>query len=141
MPFKYINLTTKDFYINPFTGCWIWTNYIARNGYAYTKRGYKTPKVVHKLVFESLNDRIKDKKEVNHICGIRSCMNPNHLELLTQIENLRIGLQSKINPKLALEIRDMYKNLNITQKDLGLKFNLTQSQISRIINNKRWANV
>jgi hypothetical protein len=69
-------------------GCWLWTGSIGSAGYGRividTKR-YQA----HRLIYELLVEPIPDGLEIDHLCRVRNCVNPDHLEPVTQIENLR----------------------------------------------------
>lgn len=62
--------------------CWMWTGYRNNNGYgAYNRRS------VHRLVYEHLVGPLIPDMEIDHLCNIRACVNPNHLEQVTISEN------------------------------------------------------
>lgn len=72
--------------------CWLWTGYIKPNGYAsfYPGGGKHVPKVyVHRWAYEATRGPIPDGLEVDHLCNVRNCVNPAHLELVTHQENQR----------------------------------------------------
>src|SRR5690242_19244746 len=70
------------------TGCWIWTGYIARNGYGrYRREG------AHRVSYERANGHIPSGFQVNHSCDRRLCVNPAHLWLGTQVDNMREMVQ------------------------------------------------
>jgi hypothetical protein len=69
-------------------GCWTWTGPLAPNGYgqinAWNKRW-----LVHRLAHTVMVGTIPDGYQVDHLCRVRNCINPEHLEAVTQAENLR----------------------------------------------------
>ena len=74
----------------PECGCWIWAGYIANNGYGqhtYKGRTYKA----HRLVYELLVGPIPDGLQLDHLCRVRCCVNPAHLDPVTQKENVLRG--------------------------------------------------
>ncbi len=99
---------------------------------------------VHRLVaLAFIGDSINEKNEVNHKNGIKTDNREKNLEWVTRIENARLMYQNGIfNKKLTIEnvknIRDLIKKGNITQMDIAKKFNISQSIISEIKNNKKW---
>lgn len=72
-------------------GCWLWAGYVKPNGYAsfYPGGGRHVQKVyVHRWVYEATAGAIPEGHEVDHLCYVRHCVNPDHLELVTRRENL-----------------------------------------------------
>jgi hypothetical protein len=72
-------------------GCWLWTGYLKANGYAtfYPGGGRHIAKVyVHRFAYEATRGRIPEGFEVDHLCHVRHCVNPTHLEAVTKRENL-----------------------------------------------------
>lgn len=80
-------------------GCWIWLGRRNDAGYgvidvrAGTTRG---PRRAHRIVYETLRGPIPDGLDLDHICRVRHCVNPVHLEPVTRGENTRRGLQGAL---------------------------------------------
>jgi hypothetical protein len=71
--------------------CWLWTGYIKPNGYAtfYPGGGRHVEKpYVHRFAYELTRGPIPSGLEVDHLCSVRHCVNPAHLEVVTRRENL-----------------------------------------------------
>lgn len=67
--------------------CWIWTSHLTGSGYAqYSDKGKN--RVVHKMVYEMLVGKVPDGLELDHLCKVKKCVNPKHLEPVTHSENL-----------------------------------------------------
>jgi hypothetical protein len=75
----------------PFSGCWIWLGALTGDGYASLKRN----RVVcygHVEAWSLTHGRRPRKGFViDHLCKVRCCVNPAHLEHITGIENVMRG--------------------------------------------------
>lgn len=88
------NITTAERFwskVDKTDDCWLWTGYIKPNGYAtfYPGGGRHVDKVyVHRWAYEATRGLILDGLEVDHLCNVRHCVNPAHLEAVSRRENL-----------------------------------------------------
>ena len=73
--------------------CWLWTGSTTQEGYGNLRwdRGYA---YAHRVAFEILRGAIPDGMVIDHLCRIRNCVNPAHLEPVTAAVNIRRGLTS-----------------------------------------------
>lgn len=60
-------------------GCWRWTGSRSTNGYAQIKNDGRLV-TVHRLIYELLVGPIPAGLELDHLCRVRHCVNPAHLE-------------------------------------------------------------
>lgn len=65
--------------------CWNWLGPVNASGYGHLRRfGY-----VHRLAWEQLRGPIPQDMTVDHLCRNRTCVRPQHLELVSRGENAR----------------------------------------------------
>ena len=67
-------------------GCWIWTRG-TRKGYAVRRDGTNKSAGVHRLNWEAFNGPVPDGLVMDHLCRVKCCVNPDHLEAVTTKEN------------------------------------------------------
>lgn len=68
----------------PNTGCWLWTAYVGRDGYG--KGGYKGipgEEKAHRIAWILYRGPIPKGMWIDHVCRVRSCVNPDHIRLVT----------------------------------------------------------
>lgn len=73
-------------------GCWIWQLSISVWGYGRIKiwvDGGQKLISAHRYAYEALVGPIPDGLQIDHLCRVRSCVNPDHLEPVTPGENTR----------------------------------------------------
>lgn len=70
----------------PMSGCWIWLGARQSKGYGIVHfKGENC--LAHRTVYSILIGKIVRKFELDHLCRNRSCVNPQHLEQVTHLEN------------------------------------------------------
>jgi hypothetical protein len=75
-------------------GHWPWQSALSRDGYSYFRLSGKVV-IAHRLVFSLWRGDIPAGAELDHVCRLRSCVNPAHLEVVSHRENLRRGAASR----------------------------------------------
>lgn len=69
-------------------GCWLWTGGKRGCGYGTIRRNGKNTSA-HVVAYEMLVGPIPDGLEIDHLCRVRLCVNPEHMEPVTHRENIR----------------------------------------------------
>ncbi len=72
-------------------GCWLWIGRMGRGGYARWTMGQQCW-AGHKFAFLRLRGSYDETLELDHLCRVRHCVNPAHLEPVTHTENVRRGV-------------------------------------------------
>lgn len=71
--------------------CWIWTANKNRQGYGLfwiTRVNYLK---AHRVSFEEAFGPCPEGLEPDHLCRVRACVHPNHMEAVTKVENTMRG--------------------------------------------------
>lgn len=66
--------------------CWEWQGYVTPAGYGKIKRGDRTV-YVHRYAYELKRGPIPEGLAIDHMCHVRACVNPTHLQPVTKKEN------------------------------------------------------
>lgn len=137
---------------NDIDKCWIWSAYIDRKtGYGY-KQWFGVPTLVHRVSWILSHGEIPDGLFVLHKCDNKICVNPNHLFLGTQLDNMQDMIakgrkivsngerngSAKLTRKQVDEIRQWYAQGGATQKEIAVKFGVQRTVVSRIVNKILW---
>src|SRR3990167_3398100 len=73
----------------PMSGCWLWTGKDYGNGYGYFAINGKNHKA-HRFSYEMLVGPILEET-LDHLCRVRCCVNPAHLEPVSRAANTARG--------------------------------------------------
>lgn len=124
-----------------------------KNGYIFidlVKDAKVYRRLVHRLMAESFIPNPENKREVNHINGIKNDNRLNNLEWNTRSENqkhsIKTGLRSakgikNSQSKLTEDDVRQIRKLNLKYSDISKIFNIGISNVSAIKNNKTWTHI
>lgn len=92
-----MNLPDRIFekiHFEPNTGCWLWTASRTPKGYGRVRLSHprRMMESAHRVVYELLVGPIPDGREIDHLCRVRHCVNPSHLQPVEQRTNLLRGI-------------------------------------------------
>lgn len=88
--------------------CWLWTGAGSNssNGYGRVGRGgasrFSGSRLAHRWSYEWFVGRVPEGFQLDHLCRVRNCVNPQHLEPVTPRENTR---RSPATPAALLRAR------------------------------------
>ena len=131
------------------TGCWLWTAYRNRGGYGKARHGGKVH-LAHRVSWEVHNGPIPAGMCVCHRCDTPSCVNPEHLFLGTQADNVR-DMAAKGRGRAPAG--EAHRSAKLTAADvaairadgrtpriIAAEYGVSRPQISAIRLGKNWRN-
>jgi hypothetical protein len=134
--------------------CWLWTGSVNAAGYGQVQcTDRKRPVLSHRVSWELANGSIPDGQCVLHRCDNPRCVNPDHLFIGTQLDNIADAVTKRRNPRGAQfpqaklrdadvrTIRRRYSTGGITQMKLAQEYGVSDGVICEIISRKRWTHV
>ena len=119
--------------------CWIWTgSFNQKTGYGKKTVDGQTV-LAHRWMYETIIGTIPKDMVVNHNCSNRRCVNPAHLEVVTQRENCRHGIGTKLTPIKAKTIKRLLPHkVRGLRKVLASRYNVSEQLISDIWYGRAW---
>lgn len=119
--------------------CWIWK--FAKNNMGYgifrnsTRLGNST--LAHRESFLRSHGCIPDDLTLDHLCGIRNCVRPEHLEPVTHAENVRRGRGARMTPEIRAEIFELRK-AGLTQTAIATKVGFSRTAVVKLLDGSTW---
>jgi hypothetical protein len=146
----------------PNSGCWLWTGFVSHSGYGQLgvgsmKDSTRRIAVAHRVAHELFKGPIADGLEVDHLCRVRSCVNPEHLEAVTPSINVRRSTAPAVNSRLGVmrrgelsprsklrkadvcRIKEM-RNGGASLSTIGKVFTISKTHVSNIVRGRLWNN-
>lgn len=124
-------------------GCWVCTSHAVGYPYPTIKVGTNKKMKIHRFVYEREHGTIPLGMVVRHRCDNTRCINPDHLELGTQTQNMHdmiergrnsiIGV-SKLSDEDIVAIR---ANATMLHREIAEMYGVSRAQISRIKSGRR----
>ena len=136
----------------PNTGCWLWMGSINNKGYGMmsaVKAGRHTKLLAHRTSYESFVGNIPDGKWVLHKCDLPLCVNPRHLFLGNNADNIRDCMIKGRKPKgekhAGAKLTDnsigLIRSTNESSSELAVKFGVSGRHIRAIRRREAWKHV
>lgn len=133
--------------------CWLWIGKKAKGGYGSFSANGKSY-IAHRFYYSLINGHIPDDIKACHKCDNPPCVNPDHIFLGTQSENLQDAVQkgrrrtrgedngfSKLTTQQVIEIRRSYSSGSMIKAEIARKFNTSKTNVTRIINRESWTHI
>lgn len=141
-------------YVNKTDTCWLWVGYKGHYGYGKITNEQGKQVRAHRYMYEKYKGKIPEGMKILHKCDVTACVNPDHLFLGTQKDNVKDMMDknrggyksfhgekhwaSKLTMEQVERIREMYALGDYYQSQLAKKFGVSQQVISKVVNYKAW---
>lgn len=122
------------------TPCWIWQGVTNQQGYGIRRiPGWRPPgaqekEAAHRYAYRLYRGKIPEGLVIDHLCRVRSCVNPWHLEPVTPATNTRRGRAAKLTSRDVDAIRASNEPLRV----LAERHGVSMAQVSRVRNGRQW---
>lgn len=151
---QFHGLTVKERffkYVKKTDGCWLWIGGLV-NGYGQIRVNGK-PELAHRVSWQLNNGDVPEGKYVLHKCDVPRCVNPEHLYVGDQYDNMDdMWSRGRAKPghvcgethgcsKLTEELVKMIRNSDLSPKELCNQLNLSHTTISDVKLKKTWKHV
>jgi len=122
------------------TGCWLFTGSLHhRDGYGMI-RCAGVMRQAHRLAYELHVGPIPSGLVVDHLCGNRACVNPEHLEPVTVTENNRRGRGTKLDAERVREIRRLHRH-GAAIREMARIYGVNPATIKAVVQCTTWTDV
>lgn len=121
-----------EYVVDPATGCWVWQKARIR-GYGNLWSAGKSF-LAHRVYYERFKGPIPPGLVIDHLCCNRACVNPDHLEPVTNTENVRRGKATRLTEGDVAAIRESLES----RSEIALRYGITVNHITAIRANRKW---
>lgn len=125
----------------PNSGCWLWMGFGSINGYGCFAVDSK-PVKAHRLAWQLYRGELSPNAHVLHKCDVRCCVNPDHLFVGTNADNVADkvakGRQSRANAKIDFEIAQQIRLSPLSDRAAAKQFGIGKSGVNLIRQGKLW---
>jgi hypothetical protein len=118
------------------TPCWIWMGWTNPRGYGRGKLDGKRG-AIHRLYYEREHGPVSPSLQIDHLCCVRTCVNPDHLEPVTPRENTR---RSRVT-KLTRDEAAVIKGSTDSRASLARRFGVSPATIYAVRQGINWRDV
>ena len=102
------------------SGCWIWTGSLNREGYGRISWRGRTERAAHRVSYALLRGPLLEGLELDHLCRVRPCVNPDHLEQVTSQVNILRGKAARDSALAAVSaLADLVAEFRDTDLDIS----------------------
>jgi hypothetical protein len=120
------------------TPCWIWQG--SKSGLGYGRMRYKgETRLAHRVYYIEMRGLIPPDLDLDHLCRVPACVNPNHLEPVPHAENVRRGNAAKIDAATAQRIRQARAETGLSYRKLADVLGLSPSIVRGVIFDNKWS--
>lgn len=126
------NEQNTDKYAVASTGCWVWLGALDKDGYPRNGK--------HRKYYQEYVGSVPDGYILDHTCNRRDCVNPAHLEPVTNLENIRRGRVPKLSVEEVLEIKTLLVE-GMPQIAIARLYGVTPPTISAIARGITWTDI
>jgi hypothetical protein len=120
--------TVKDMgYVTP---CWVWHRAtVGERGYGQVRLRDRNV-IAHRAVWEERIGPWPEGLQADHLCRIRLCVNPEHIEPVTGSINMRRGSQAKLSEEDLKEMAELHKE-DWSVRALARHFSVNRDTVKR----------
>jgi HNH endonuclease len=114
--------------------CWVWKLAKTPDGYGQVSDSTGRWSYAHRVYYEQHFGPIPPDRQIDHLCRMPACVNPDHLEAVTGKENVRRGLSTKLTSAEVAEIRASKER----QWVIARRYGVSRSHVSSIKTYRTW---
>jgi hypothetical protein len=112
-------------------GCWLWTGHRQTNGAGQVTGHGRRGVLAHRFAYELARGPIPTATQIQHMCGVRLCCNPDHLVLVAD---------APLTPDQVRAIREL-ANRGESYRDIGREYGVSRTTVGNIARRRAWRDV
>ena len=133
--------------------CWNWTAAKTAAGYGVLRMPDKTNQYAHRIAYEWSIGPIPKGCYLCHHCDNPTCVNPSHMFVGEQIDNMRDAAtkgrttkgerskQTTLTAEQVLALRAEYATGTVLQRELAARYNISRGSVGNIVRRESWKHI
>ncbi len=124
--------------------CWIWGGSTNNKGYGMVSVGSrvnntKRPMLAHRASFIAHGNQLSDDDKLLHACDTPACVNPSHLRVGTQKENMADCVaKGRISRKLSDSAISEIRSSALPSRLLAKKYSVSKNSVLYVKSGRCW---
>lgn len=136
----------NKFEAEPMSGCWLWTAATSPKGYGHFRAENGDVIHAHRWAYANYVSSIPHGQHVLHKCDNPACVNPSHLFVGTNADNVADKVKKKRqargqtmpNAKITDTIADEIRKSNESSRALAARYGISHTTVVKVRNNVYW---
>lgn len=95
----------------------------------------------HCVAWQAVHGEVPGGNVLDHTCRNPACVNPAHIEAVTQLINVRRGERPVLNASIVAKIKYLRASTTLTNRAIGEIVGASKSQVFDVVSGRCWRDV
>lgn len=133
--------------------CWVWTGHTHPKGHGMLSDWPRKPLYAHRVSWQLRHGEVRNAKHVLHKCDVARCVNPRHLYLGTNLDNIRDRVLhgrnlagekhpfAKMSSQTVRKMRSLRATSRMSYRAIADKFGVSVGAAYSAVTRRTWTSV
>lgn len=121
------------------TPCWVWLGGLTPEGYGRSFIDGRS-QLLHRFAYEQKHGPVPVGLELDHLCRNRACLNPDHLQAVVAVTNVRRGRAARrLGAEGAFLIRMLTLTTSLGRTEIAEMLGVDRKTVLSVVRGDTWA--